>query len=145
MGSRNDYYRVLHVSDDAPLEVIRSSYRTLMKTLGAHPDLGGDEAGARALNEAWEVLSDPAERKRYDARRALVDEPSPPKASSRTTSSPARESENRDAESHASASPPSERRATTRLKRNEPITWAIGEGRSQASTVRDLSPQGFTI
>ena len=36
-GSR-DYYRILHVQPDAPVEVIRSSYRTLMQRMRAERD-----------------------------------------------------------------------------------------------------------
>jgi hypothetical protein len=64
-----DYYRILHVQPDAPLEVIRSSYRTLMQRMRAHPDLGGDNRQAALLNEAWSVLRHPARRASYDAAR----------------------------------------------------------------------------
>jgi hypothetical protein len=42
MGKQNrrNYYRILHVQPDAPMEVIRASYRTLMQKLRFHPDLG---------------------------------------------------------------------------------------------------------
>jgi hypothetical protein len=68
-GGRN-YYRILHVQPDAPLEVIRSSYRTLMQHMRAHPDLGGDNRQAALLNEAWSVLRHPEKRASYDAARA---------------------------------------------------------------------------
>ncbi len=35
--NRRDYYRVLHVQPDAPIEVIEAGYRTLMRTLKRHP------------------------------------------------------------------------------------------------------------
>jgi DnaJ-class molecular chaperone len=38
---KRNYYEILHVSRDAPAEIIRGSYRTLMQKLGHHPDLGG--------------------------------------------------------------------------------------------------------
>lgn len=63
-----DYYEVLHVSRDAPLEIIRVSYRTLMQKLKHHPDLGGDAAAAATINEAYAVLSNPERRADYDAR-----------------------------------------------------------------------------
>jgi curved DNA-binding protein CbpA len=67
MRNRRNYYRVLHVQPDAPAEIIRTSYRTLMHRLRMHPDLGGDDWNAAVINEAFETLSDPAKRARYDA------------------------------------------------------------------------------
>ena len=43
MENRRNYYRILHVQPDAPTEIIKSSYRTLMQKLRMHPDLGGDQ------------------------------------------------------------------------------------------------------
>lgn len=65
--NRRNYYRILHVQEDAPLEIIRSSFRTLMQKLRYHPDLGGDEWNAALLNEALAVLSDEKRRAAYDA------------------------------------------------------------------------------
>ncbi|MDH3748479.1 MAG: J domain-containing protein [Gammaproteobacteria bacterium] len=70
MATRSDsrtYYDVLHVSRDAPLEIIRGSYRTLMQQLKNHPDLGGDTATAALINEAYAVLTDRQRRVEYDA------------------------------------------------------------------------------
>jgi len=64
-----DYYQVLHVQPDAPTEVIKSSYRTLMQQLKMHPDLGGDHVSAALINEAYGVLSDPQKREAYDRDR----------------------------------------------------------------------------
>lgn len=66
MKNRRNYYRVLNVQPDAPLAVVKASYRTLMQKLRAHPDLGGDEKHARLLNEAYAVISDPLRRAEYD-------------------------------------------------------------------------------
>ena len=52
---------------DAPLEIIKASYRTLMHKLRQHPDLGGDNEHAAILNDAYAVLSDVEKRKQYDA------------------------------------------------------------------------------
>ncbi len=60
--NRRNYYRLLHVQPDAPIEVIKASYRTLMRTPGNHPDLGGDGANAALINEAYAVLSDAGKR-----------------------------------------------------------------------------------
>lgn len=68
MKNRRNYYRILQVQPDAPVEVIRSSYRTLMQTLKAHPDLGGDTELAAVINDAYATLSDPTKRKAYDEK-----------------------------------------------------------------------------
>ncbi len=66
MKNRRNYYRLLHVQPEAPLEVIKASYRSLMTKLKGHPDLGGDHDAAVLINEAYEVLKDPARRRQYD-------------------------------------------------------------------------------
>lgn len=72
--NRRNYYRILHIQPEAPVEVIRASYRALMGTLRQHPDLGGDHAVAVLLNEAFQVLSDPAQRAAYDrAQRQQIE------------------------------------------------------------------------
>ena len=58
---------MLHVSRDAPVEIIRGSYRTMMQQLKHHPDLGGDTATAAHINEAYAVLSNLGRRAEYDA------------------------------------------------------------------------------
>ena len=70
MTDMPDYYRILHVQEDAPAEIIQASYRTLMQRLRNHPDLGGDHAHAVLLNEAHAVLTDPERRAAYDLRRS---------------------------------------------------------------------------
>ncbi len=65
--NRRNHYRVLHVQPDAPTEVIRSSYRTLLSRLRQHPDLGGTHAQAVLVNQAWAVLGDADQRAAYDA------------------------------------------------------------------------------
>jgi hypothetical protein len=64
--NRRNYYRILHVQAEAPLEIIKASYRALMGPLRAHPDLGGEHQAASLINEAYAVLSDPAKRAAYD-------------------------------------------------------------------------------
>ena len=70
---KRNYYEVLHVSPDAPAEIIRGSYRTLMQQLGHHPDLGGDTATAALINEAYSVLYNAERRAEYDARLNVMD------------------------------------------------------------------------
>ena len=63
-----DYYKILGVSKDIPQKDIRSAYRKRAKEF--HPDLHPNDAKAKAkfqaLNEAYDVLSDPNKRKKYD-------------------------------------------------------------------------------
>ena len=62
-----DYYKTLGVSKTASAEDIRKSYRKLARQY--HPDVNktaGAEKRFKEINEANEVLSDPAKRKRYD-------------------------------------------------------------------------------
>ena len=69
MKNRRNYYRILHVQPEAPLEIIKASYRGLMTKLKAHPDLGGDHDAAVLINQAYAVLSNPEKRRRYDLDR----------------------------------------------------------------------------
>ena len=63
-----DYYAVLGVGKTATPEEIRSAFRK--KAREHHPDVAKDKAkGAemfKEVNEAYEVLSDPAKRAKYD-------------------------------------------------------------------------------
>jgi hypothetical protein len=90
-----DYYAVLQVHPDADFEVIEAAYRQLMKK--HHPDMAGEdprriaahEARAKAINEAFRVLRDPAERRRYDYARIYTGTvPRPKAAASRPDSGP---------------------------------------------------------
>jgi curved DNA-binding protein CbpA len=71
VDNRN-YYEILHVAYDAPLERIRESYRKLMQKDGHHPDLGGDARTAALINKAYAVLSDRDHRAKYDRHLAIV-------------------------------------------------------------------------
>ncbi len=65
-SERRNFYRLLHVQPEAPVEVIKASYRALMSSLRVHPDLGGPTELAAQLNDAYAVLSDPQRRAAYD-------------------------------------------------------------------------------
>ncbi len=52
MKNRRNYYRILQVQPDASPEVIRASYKTIMRELKTHPDLGGGHWNATLVNEA---------------------------------------------------------------------------------------------
>ena len=67
-ATKNDYYEILGVSQDSSAEEIKRSYRRL--ALKHHPDKNPDDADAehkfKECAEAYEVLSDPEKRQRYD-------------------------------------------------------------------------------
>jgi curved DNA-binding protein CbpA len=69
------YYDVLGVAPDASASAIRRAYVSLARRY--HPDFhttappgvrAANERAMQTVNEAWAVLSDPAERRRYDER-----------------------------------------------------------------------------
>ncbi len=63
-----DYYEVLGVRRDASQEEIQRAYRKLARTY--HPDVNKDpgaEDRFKEISEAYQVLSDPDTRRRYDA------------------------------------------------------------------------------
>lgn len=63
-----DYYQVLGVERDADQSEIRSTFRRLARKY--HPDVNPDDSQAeerfKEINEAYEVLSDPEKRAKYD-------------------------------------------------------------------------------
>lgn len=75
-----DYYRTLGVSRDASQDDIRKSFRKLAREF--HPDVAKDKKAAeekfKEINEAYEVLSDAAKRKKYDALGANWNRAQPP-------------------------------------------------------------------
>jgi serine/threonine protein kinase len=60
----NDPYKVLEVSNRASVTVIKAAYQALIKL--HHPDHSGNEAKAKELNAAYEILSDSNKRKKFD-------------------------------------------------------------------------------
>ena len=68
MADKRDYYEVLGLSRGASEDEIKKAYRQQAKK--CHPDLHPDDKEAEAkfkeLNEAYEVLSDPDKKARYD-------------------------------------------------------------------------------
>ena len=71
MTAPPDYYQILGVPEDAPLSLIRRSYRLI--ALRSHPDTNPNDSVAaerfRFATEAYDVLSDEYSRAAYDIRR----------------------------------------------------------------------------
>jgi curved DNA-binding protein len=68
MADRVDFYEALGVDRNASQQEIQRAYRKLARTY--HPDINSDpgaEDRFKQISEAYDVLSDPETRKRYDA------------------------------------------------------------------------------
>ena len=67
MSEKRDYYEVLGISKDASEQEIKKAYRSLAKKY--HPDMNKSpdaEEKFKEINEAYEVLSDPDKKAKYD-------------------------------------------------------------------------------
>jgi curved DNA-binding protein len=68
MAADRDFYQILGVPREASQDDIQRAYRRLARTL--HPDVNKDPAAEerfKDISEAYDVLSDPQTRRRYDA------------------------------------------------------------------------------
>src|SRR6202011_2077898 len=68
MAADQDYYSILGVSRGASTEEIQRAYRKLARTY--HPDVNKNPAAEerfKDISEAYDVLSDPETRQKYDA------------------------------------------------------------------------------
>lgn len=67
-----DYYEILGVSPDADEKTIKQTYRKLARH--HHPDVNPENKEAeekfKTINEAYQALSNPEQRKKYDELRA---------------------------------------------------------------------------
>src|SRR5918992_1788370 len=67
MASSPDYYKTLGVDRKASADEIKKAYRTLARKY--HPDTNNEPAAEerfKEISEAYDVLSDPEKRKKYD-------------------------------------------------------------------------------
>jgi curved DNA-binding protein CbpA len=162
MKNRRNYYRILQVQPDAPSEIIRASYRTLMSKMKQHPDLGGSSCEAAILNEAYQTLGNPKNRAAYDkalfehyskradihdkrtltaricpvCRKALARQPQPGEYC--LTCHTPLHSEKVPKISKIS------RRSLTRMKKDQPILYyATWPGQARQGEMVDFSPEGM--
>jgi curved DNA-binding protein CbpA len=88
------HYENLHVTEDAPDEVIRASYRAL--SLKHHPDTAGDKPQSKwkmqRINDSYAVLSDSQRKAAYDGelRRQRNPRPQPSKLPAAARDTPSR-------------------------------------------------------
>ncbi|MCB2203292.1 DnaJ domain-containing protein [bacterium] len=68
---QKNYYQILGVSENASADDIKKAYRKLAKENhpDTHPGDEGAEARFKEIGEAYDVLKDPAKRKKYDELR----------------------------------------------------------------------------
>ena len=69
-----DYYEILQISTSAEPETVHRVYRLLAQRY--HPDNAetGNDAQFRKLTEAYQVLSDPEQRARYDVHHTRINQ-----------------------------------------------------------------------
>ncbi len=68
--AEESYYELLKVSPNADYEIIQAAYRRLV--LRYHPDRSSEPNAAemtRRLNDAYAILSDPAQKVEYERER----------------------------------------------------------------------------
>ena len=74
-SKRKDYYKILGVDKDAGETEIKKAYRKL--AIVHHPDKNPENEEAaetfKEIGEAYETLSDPQKRQRYDSGEDLID------------------------------------------------------------------------
>jgi DnaJ-class molecular chaperone len=72
MARQQDHYKTLGVAENASAQEIKSAYRQLARE--NHPDRNPDDAAAeerfKRIQEAYEVVGDQGERRRYDRARS---------------------------------------------------------------------------
>lgn len=98
------HYQVLGVKREATLEQIRHAWKEAVKR--SHPDTGGSAEEFRAVQDAWECLSNPLSRRNYD--RSLEPRPQGPVGGARPGSSSATWSSRPKQNSPWAPPPPSE-------------------------------------
>jgi DnaJ family protein C protein 7 len=75
-AKRKDYYKILNIEKDASDSEIKKAYRRL--AIQTHPDKNPDDPQAeerfKDVGEAYETLSDPEKKERYDSGADLMED-----------------------------------------------------------------------
>ncbi len=76
MPEKRDYYEILGINKDASQSEIKKSFRSLARKY--HPDKNPDnpesEIKFKEVQEAYAILSDPNEKRKYDTYATMVPE-----------------------------------------------------------------------
>ena len=147
----DDYYELLDVAPDSDRDDIKVAYRAKREALEL-ADGDKDRAKAAELNRAWNVLSDPTQRERYDERLAEYrdsddddddgdgERPARPARTPRSQSQPKKKPTGTRAEQRAQV------RAEARQARlNKVPTIVVPEGFTMASTRARLTAMAFDL
>ena len=74
MASKRDYYEVLEIKRDASQSEIKKSFRSLARKF--HPDKNPNDPESelkfKEVQEAYAILSDPSEKRKYDTYGCLL-------------------------------------------------------------------------
>lgn len=155
---RRNHYRVLCLQPDAPPELVKAAYQTLVTRLRSQPDRGGRAERLARLDAAWAVLGDPAKRAAYDRTLprggVVVDDPACPFCGHAAPPNPQRDSRCSACDSPLFPAPDPDRHGRTehegrrRGQRFErPMTVEIGlPGTADVpARLRDLSLGGLSF
>jgi molecular chaperone DnaJ len=136
MGNFKNYYQILGLESFADADAVKAAFRKLARQ--HHPDLNAGNTQAeerfKAINEAYEVLSDPSKRAMHDASlQAMQGGPTAGKAAYK------KQAEQQQAKSKATQPQSTEKKAKTDQPA-DPKPSANGEKQAKGSTssINDL-------
>lgn len=122
-----DYYRLLGVERDASEENIRSAYRNLTRQYDPdlHPRSDIAETRFKEIQRAYEVLSDPQEREKYDSEEIQTDDGAPSRSYPSEVSVKKHDSENIQ---RAASAPFRSHPSPFNAEKNEPVDAKVRIG-----------------
>jgi RDD family/DnaJ domain len=134
MADDRNHYEVIGINPAASKEDIRAAYRDRLEELAADVATSDDARAETArLNSAWQVLSDPYQRERYDTQEGIEVEPDA-----------ATDDDGADADEPAGDRAPARRGAAERAKRDEDAPKRIGLFSAEPVDPPPTWPPGFS-